>query len=295
MNLVMRGVPILIGFTLFAIVPREGGSIAWAILLVGVLSVALYMTFGWMILMRAIGLIRPAGERFRSIAAEISDRMKITPRATIELALPVANALAYPPQRLMGITHATLAVLNDEEVAAVASHEAGHLSEPRWVAAVRFIPGFVFGILVAGPAAVAPLMATAGVGLGLWSLMLFPVGLVVWGVYFRKVYRRMEERADALGREFEPAPGAYGRALEKIYAANMMPVVKARPVRRGRQQQQLYPELYDRMVSAGVNPDYPRPQAPPDWLLPLGILFLIVFVAAGCFTIDQLAMRFVQW
>jgi Zn-dependent protease with chaperone function len=295
-NWVLRGVPILAGFALFAIVPYDGGLTAWAILAFGVLAVALYMNLGWLILMRAAGLIRPAGERFRSIVAGISDRMKIGPNATFEIALPMANALAYPAQRAMGITDAALAVLSDEEVSAVAAHEAGHLSEPRWVTAVRFTAGFVVGILVAGPAAVAPLFRSIGVGMGVWSLLLFPVAFLVWGVCFRKVYRRMEERADSLGREFEPAPGAYGRALEKLYATNMMPVVMARPVRRRRHlEQQLYPELYDRMVSAGVTPDFPRPQPPPEWLRPFGILAMIVFVAAGCFAIDRLAMRLVQW
>jgi Zn-dependent protease with chaperone function len=294
-NGVLRGVPILIGFLLFAIVSPDGGFSAWAILVSGVLLVTAYMTWGWMILLRATGLVRPAGDRFASIVAELGDRMKIKPNAVVELALPMANALAYPPQKTMGITHAALAVLNDEEVCAIAAHEAGHLSEPRRITAVRLTGPFLVGILVAASAAVRPAIASAGLG-GFLALVLFPWALLAWAVWYRKIYRRMEERADALGKEFEPAPGAYGRALEKLYATNLMPVVMFRPPRRRKKSSgRMYPELYDRMVDAGVTPDYPRPAAPPLWLGRLGMLYVIAATAAGCFAVDQLALLVMTW
>jgi Zn-dependent protease with chaperone function len=294
-NGALRGVPILIGFLLYAIVSPDGGIAAWAILVSGVLLVAAYMTWGWKFLMRATGLARPAGDRFASIVAELGDRMKIKPNAVFEIALPMANALAYPLQKAMGITDAALAVLDDDEVCAIAAHEAGHLSEPRRITAVRLTAPFVVGILVAASAAVRPAIASAGLG-GFLAMVLSPWALLVWLLWYRKIYRRMEERADSLGKEFEPVPGAYGRALEKLSATNLMPVVMFRPPRRRKKSSaRMYPELYDRMVDAGVTPDYPRPAAPPLWLSRLGMLYVIAASAAGCFAVDQLALAVASW
>ncbi len=287
--------PILVGFALYAIVPRDGGPIAWGILLFGVFSLGAYFRSGWLPLMRATGLVRPAGERFRSIVSEIADRMNTTPRAVIEIGLPMANALAYPTSRSLGITEAALAVLADGEVAAVTAHEIGHLSEPRRVTVVRSTGPFVAATLVAVPAAVGPVVNSAGMA-GFLALLLSPFALVLWSVWFRKVYRKMEERADALGRQFEPAPGAYGSALEKLHATNMMPFVLTRRSRKGKQSKaRLYPELYDRLESSGVTPDFPRPEAPSELQSQLGLVALLAFVAAGCFAVDQLALAVSNW
>ena len=60
---------------------------------------------------------------------------------------------------------------------------------------------------------------------------------------------------NALGRQFEPAPGVYANALQKIYATNLAPMVVLK-------RNHSHPELYDRMVEAGAPPDYPRPLPP---------------------------------
>jgi hypothetical protein len=73
------------------------------------------------------------------------------------------------------------------------------------------------------------------------------VCIVAFLVICRRLYRRMEIRADAVARSLEPAPGVYAGALEKLYAANLVPVViTSRPHR--------YAELYDRLVQAGGLP-----------------------------------------
>lgn len=294
-NWLLRGIPVLIGFALYAIVPRDGGPIAWAILLLGVLALGAYFSLGWLPLMRATGLVRPAGERFRSIVSEIADRMNARPKAVIEIGLPMANALAYPLSRSLGITEAALAVLADGEVAAVTAHEIGHLSEPRRVTVVRSTGPLVAAILVAAPAAVGPVVNSAGMA-GFLVLLLSPFALVRWSVWFRNVYRKMEERADSLGRQFEPAAGAYGRALEKLHATNMMPFVLASRSRKGKQSKaKLYPELYDRLESSGVTPDFPRPEAPSELQSQLGLVTLLAFVAAGCYAVDQLALAVSNW
>jgi hypothetical protein len=49
----------------------------------------------------------------------------------------------------------------------------------------------------------------------------------------------------------EGDPGCYAKALERIYKENLMPAAVA--------QRTTHPNLYDRMVQAGVTPDFPRP------------------------------------
>ena len=63
----------------------------------------------------------------------------------------------------------------------------------------------------------------------------------------------------------EPAPGAYARALEKIYEANLVPLVISSRHHR-------YPELYDRLVDAGAPPAYPATCRSAAMALVLGIL-----------------------
>jgi hypothetical protein len=66
----------------------------------------------------------------------------------------------------------------------------------------------------------------------------------------------MEVRADRLGREHEgEIQGTYARALEKMYEANLLPVVM-----RGKGP--IHPHLYDRLTAAGAPPPYPRPKPP---------------------------------
>jgi len=52
-------------------------------------------------------------------------------------------------------------------------------------------------------------------------------------------------------------PGVYARALARLYEANFAPAVMPR--------KHSHPHLYDRLVSAGVQPDYPRPEPPTPY------------------------------
>ena len=70
-----------------------------------------------------------------------------------------------------------------------------------------------------------------------------------------RVARRMETRADKIAAENVADPAVYARALERLYQTNQMPAVM--PKRSAK----IHPDLYDRMVAAGVTPDYPRPKA----------------------------------
>jgi hypothetical protein len=102
-------------------------------------------------------------------------------------------------------------------------------------------------------------------------------------IFYRRLYRRMEIRADAMSKAVEPAPASYARALEKIYATNLVPVVISS--RRHR-----YPELYDRLAQAGAPPEYPRPSAPPRGPLYLGLAVVVLGTIAGYVGLRALAL-----
>jgi hypothetical protein len=78
--------------------------------------------------------------------------------------------------------------------------------------------------------------------------------LAVW-VSLRKRIRALEKRADAAGAKHEPDAGTYAKALLRIYEASLLPAASA--------GSGTHPCLYDRLLSAGVRPDFPRPKNPP--------------------------------
>ena len=65
----------------------------------------------------------------------------------------------------------------------------------------------------------------------------------------------MEKRADQTAAENQINEGVYARALEKLYRENQLPAINVN-------DRQTHPHLYDRMVAAGITPDYPRPGRP---------------------------------
>ena len=96
-------------------------------------------------------------------------------------------------------------------------------------------------------------------------------------VFSRQLSQRMEKRADALARQEQTGDGIYARTLEKLYQANQMPAVMP----RGRRT---HPHLYDRMLAAGLTPDYPRPAPPgritlPGWVIIAGIVVMALALA----------------
>jgi Zn-dependent protease with chaperone function len=199
------------------------------------------------------------------------------------VALPMANALADFAGKSIGVTDAAMATWSDEELAPVIGHEMAHLSEPWWAWAVRFSMLFVLAMLVALPSA-TPLLVNNLASHNFLVPTLLAGYCAVLGlfVFHRRVYRQMEVRADAMARQVESVPGAFARALEKGYQVNLVPVVVAS--RRHR-----YPELYERMVDAGVTPDYPRPAPPRPDSLYLGVLVVLASATFGAFCLALLA------
>lgn len=204
-----------------------------------------YFAWGWPFLMRWAGIIRTASDRLQTIAAQVGEFFAYQPRAVVELSLPMANAFAFIQSGTLGVTDATLATLDDDELAAVCVHEMAHLTEPRWVRVMRLSFWFAFGLGMGLPMA-APLVCQPLRHDLEWLVLLSGPALILWAlIVHAHLGRRMEIRADAAVRRLESVPGTYARALERLYAANLVPVVHG-------MKRRTHPELYDRLVAAGA-------------------------------------------
>ena len=106
--------------------------------------------------------------------------------------MPVANAFALVVEGSVARRRPRCAVLSDEELGAAFAHELGHLSERRWVLAARVAATTVVGIWVVSPAAVRPILASAGPTFGL--LIIVGVVAISWLMlsFYTRIYQRME-------------------------------------------------------------------------------------------------------
>lgn len=238
-------------------------------------------------LARWLGLASPASPRLAAIVEAVASRVTSRPSTwagsqtrifplrprVLEIALTQANAVAFPAAATVVFTAGALAVLTDEELGSVAAHELGHLTEARRVSLLRVSGGLLllFGAVgeralaaalrSQGPIAIAVAIATA----------LAPCFLALWFIV-RPLARRMEWRADQVARDLVFDGRVFAEALERIYQANMVPPVVGR-------KRMPHPELYDRMIAAGVSPGYARPMPPNLRLAQLGVMATVVL---GC-------------
>ena len=239
-------------------------QIGWAI---GFLAISGALSAGLIHHMfHTFGMFRQASPRLSALVAECSAETGVRVKDTWEFSSPAAYAAALVTRRTLIFSDTTVAALDDEELRAICRHELAHLNEGRALIFLRvaqtplsllpfiFTPAF-FGSL--GPFAIlAPLLS--------WLLL---------HRFFTRLSLRLEKRADDAARRGSESP-AYAKALEHIYRNNLLPAVLPRKAAR------THPDLYDRMLAAGVTPDYPRP-APADdghWIQVFTIALSIVAV-----------------
>ena len=252
--------------------PENFGLPAWAIA-GAVLLVLVAFLFGLGVrLMRWLRLLKPAPEHLNALVGEMSQKMGVPVRSTWVLSTHLSNAVALPLTRQLIFTDKLLSTHPDAEIKAICAHEFGHLNEPRKVVFVRALVALALFPLVF----INPMNSLTGVANG-FLLILIPV-LILFLVGMR-VSRRMEKRADKIAIESEHInPEVYARALERIYQTNQMPAVMPR------RSNKIHPDLYDRMLAAGVTPDFPKP-APAK-----GLSWLSYLVLAGLFVLPALAV-----
>lgn len=248
-----------------SLMPLDPGWIM-ASLVLGVILLQL----GWfrlsMALLRIAGVVTDPDARLRGLVAAVSQSTGVSVRRTSVVGGCSLNAFAFPLSGELVFTRRILEDLDDEELASVCAHEVGHLGESLGVKAARFL-----GSLSAIPfLLVRPAIHHAGfqglLVLGLSMLFLRRIAM--------RTSQRMEKRADDLAAGAQLAPGVYARALEKIYRGNQAPAVMPG-------SSMVHPHLYQRMLDAGVQPDFPRPLAAERRCWHAWLLFILVPIMSG--------------
>jgi Zn-dependent protease with chaperone function len=252
--------------------PENFGPRTWASAGV-VLLVLVAFLFGLGVrVMRWSRLLKPAPEHLNALVREMSQKMGVPVRSTWVLSAHLSNAVALPLTRQLIFTDKLLSTHPDDEIKAICAHELGHLNEPRKVVFVRALVALALFPLVF----INPMNSLTRVDNG-FLLILIPV-LFLFLVGMR-VSRRMEKHADKFAIESEHInPEVYARALERIYQTNQTPAVMPR------RSNKIHPDLYDRMLAAGVTPDFPKP-APAK-----GLSWISYLVLAGLFVLPALAV-----
>jgi Zn-dependent protease with chaperone function len=218
-------------------------------------SWGLYMTT-----LRLAGLLKAPDERLRCIVDSTAGRIGSKSPGVWILNVPFALAYAVPTTGKLMFTSRLLTILSDEEISTVCAHELAHLSESKPILIGRIITSLgLYPLIFLRPA--IHYGPSLGCFIGGFILLLSFLG--------KKLSRRMEVRADELAVESQTQKGTYARALEKICQDILAPAV-------AKSDRRTHPHLYDRMLAAGIQPDYPRPAKPDD--LPWQILVYWVFL-----------------
>lgn len=232
-----------------ALMPATFGWSALAVT-AGFFAVFLALQFGVALrLMRTMHLLRPARPRLRSLVEATSAAMAVPVRATWEMVSTTANAFAFVTTRELAFSGQLVDACPDDELQAICAHELGHLTESRWTLAGRILGALLlFPLIFARPA--YELGREAG-----WAAL----GFLVLGIWYGhlRLAQTMEKRADRVARESVEEAASYARALERIHRINLVPAVLKKNAG------QIHPDLYDRMLAAGLTPEFARP-APPS-------------------------------
>jgi Zn-dependent protease with chaperone function/Tfp pilus assembly protein PilF len=267
--------PVFVIFIIMSMaLPSTWNAQAVLVLGGGVLAYFWLQFGGWVRLGRLLRLVYPAGPELTGAAGEVARQLGCSEPAVWMFRWRKANAFAFIFSNAILVTEKLHGLLDPDEMKSVLAHEMAHLCEDRVTQAMRLL---------------VPLLLLPLFSLQLWwsdngwyELSGFYIFLLLGVFLLRKRRRRMEERADTFGNKAAVAEGIYPRALAKIYEDNLVPAVM--PGKR-----MVYPHLYDRMLAAGMTPDYPRPKPPLRWgiwpglvvcLLNLGIvgaLWLLLF------------------
>jgi Zn-dependent protease with chaperone function len=219
-------------------------------------------------LMLAFGAFQPAGPRLSRLARECAEEARVPVKSVWEFSSPGAFAAALIAQRSLIFSTTTANEHDDEELRAICRHELAHLNEGPALHLLR---------IAQTPLSLLPFIFTPSF-VASWGTTGILPPLLLWLFLLRGFSRlslRLEKRADEAARQGVESP-AYARALERIHRRNLAPAALSPKADR------THPDLYDRMLAAGVTPDYPRPAPPAEhhWLQLLGVALNVATVLA---------------
>lgn len=201
---------------------------------------------GWILAGQFLRLYVSAPTRLEKIVQDTSGKIGVIVRKILVMRSQFAQAYALPQTRTLIFTERILELLSDEELATVCAHEIAHLTESRrdyyarYIIIFNYLPWLLF----------KPLTHS----IGFFGFYLPLLNMVVTPRLYRRVSRRLEERADKIAKNSELNEGIYARTLASLHEDNLVPAVVAR-------RHSTHPHLYDRLIAAGVTPDFPRPPA----------------------------------
>lgn len=245
--------------------PNEMQPRDWLRFALGTLAVIVIITGVWLPLLYLFLKAKKSPDlRLERLVDEMAAQTGIKPWRVYYGESPLARAAALIYLRSLVFTSRVLEVLTDDELRSIILHELAHLRESLAVRLSRLVPVLALMLITF----IHPVMHQFG-SLGLYGLIAVVFLLLKLA---KRTARRMEHHADDAAIQGTADAAIYARALEKIYQANQLPAVM-------RGNNMVHPHLYDRMLAAGVTPDYPRPQPPgrmawPGWaafLIPLGM------------------------
>jgi Zn-dependent protease with chaperone function len=235
---------------LIFVLPMQFNMRATGMFCAAVVVVIFFLRGGGILILRALGIVKPAPQALAEMVQHLAAQMNV--RGSVKvfvLEWAQVNAVAWQVYRAIGFSRALIEVMDEQEVRAVAAHELAHLLEPAWVRRIKIAHMFAYLPIVL-------LMKYGG-------LLAIPIGgflfFAVMLGYIRFTHR-YEKRADHLENKAIGDPNAYMRSMIKLHQANVHPAVMP--------GKQTHPHLYDRLLAAGIQPDFPRP-LPPSRNLPL--------------------------
>lgn len=256
--------PIVVLVAAAFMMPANFAIATWAIAAC-VIVLLLSLQFGLNIrLLRYLRIFKPAPERLTTLVRDVSGKMGVPAPATWIVDAPISNAAALPGPRQLVFTEKLLATLSDDEIKAICAHELGHLTEREKVRLTRLLlPLFAAPLIFVAPidSVISPVLNESSTN-PTWnavpcSLLIVLIPILFCFVVATKLGRRMEKRADQIAVKHLEDPAVYARTLERIYQTNQVPAVMPRRMRPS-----VHPDLYDRMLAAGITPDFAKPAAP---------------------------------
>jgi len=230
----------------------------------GLDATAVLVTGGSQRLLRLLGLLVPAPPHVVDLVQELAGRSGVIVKRVSTLHMTMANAVALNWTREMAFTPLAIQTLSRDELASVAGHELAHLRESIGTRLSRLT-----GIVSLVAIGLLPSAIREG---KIWIPMVMWLGSWFVGNYAARLHKKLEVQADLAASGAEEAPGAYARALEKIHAVSLIPAVFRKAT--------VYPHLYDRMLEAGVTPDFVRPRPPGVWAsIVMAVVGTVMFYA----------------
>lgn len=200
-------------------------------------------------LLVVLGTLKPARQHLQELVNNCASEAGIPVKTVWELPSPAAFAAVLIVQRALIFSTATATEHDDEELRAICRHELAHLNEGPLLIAVR---------VAQLPIALLPVIFVPSMIASIGPLGVLPP-LFAW-IFLQRTFARLslrlEKKADAAAHRDVESP-AYARALERIHCRNLVPAILAAKAAR------THPDLYDRMLAAGVTPEFPRPEPPP--------------------------------